>query len=104
MTGQYLINSLDTLNDVLKVLKINKKDQTGTYYVSFRTNTVPFGMGSTYASKVNIHRTNPGSTQTFFITALDKSQTFTDAKNGISITAIDTKLLNSASIKVTISP
>ena len=103
-TGQYIINSLDTLRDTLKVLKIVKKDQSGTYYVSYRTNTVPFGMGSPYANKINIHRTVPGDNHSYFITALGNSETFTDENNGIVITSATTSIKNSAIVNVAITP
>ncbi len=103
-TAGYKIYSLDITTNALQVLKINKKDQSGTYYVSYRTNTILFGMDDPYKNRVNIHRTVPGNTYSYFITSLGNSETFTDANNGISITAVATQLSNAARVDVSLAP
>lgn len=92
--SQYLVRSLDIVTDGLQVLKVNKQDGTGTYYVSYRSNHGPFGMIAPYSGKVNIHRISAGDTHTFFIKSLGASESFVDVANNITITAIETHLKN----------
>lgn len=103
-SAQFIINSLDSGEHALQTIKINKKNNTGTYYVSYRTNTEPFGMSSPYSGNVNIHYTLPGGDQhTYFVTAIGTGQTFVDSANGITISVLGSYLDCAAIVNVTIS-
>lgn len=85
-SGRFDLKSLDISSPGLQVLKINKKDQTGTYYISYRTDVVPFGMVSPYKNRVNIHRTAPFDAHSWYITSLGMNESFVDSLNNIKVT------------------
>lgn len=95
------IFSLDKNKNRLQIVRINRPDLQGMYYVSFRTAHGPFGMGTTYMNKVNIHHTLPSDEHSYFVTALSAGQTFNDTTNGIAINVIEI-LEGKAVIRLTI--
>ena len=102
-SGQFIINSLDVGDNALEVLTVNKKNNTGTYYISYRTNAAPFGMGAPYSGNVNIHYTNPGDNHSFFVTAIGPAQTFVDAANGVTISVLANFMDCASIVNVTLS-
>lgn len=101
-SGQYLIKSTDLNQNVLEVLRINKKDLSGIYYVSYRTNVAPFGMGDGYRGKVHVHRMAPDDKRTYLLARLGNSEKFVDAANGITITVLATQLDGAGKVKITL--
>jgi hypothetical protein len=82
------VHSLDALAH--QVLKIAKSDTNEYYYLSYRR---PLGfdanLSSTYCDRLNVHRyKGSGAVQTYFLDALLEGETFEDAVNGVTITAL----------------
>lgn len=100
--GQYTLKSIDLINNVLQVLKVKKKDNTGTYYISYRTNTVPFGMVNPYKAKIQIHLALPGNMHSYLITTLGQGEVFSDNANGVNVTALNTNINSSGIVNVTL--
>jgi hypothetical protein len=89
-SSQYRLHSLDQIQiqDGLQILKIKAKNSAATYYISYRTDTQPFGMGALYSGYVYVHYTLSGDGHSYLVTALAPTQSFVDAVNGITITAV----------------
>ena len=102
-SGQFIINSLDVGDNALEILRVNKKNNAGTYYISYRTNAAPFGMGAPYSGNVNIHYTNPGDNHSFFVTAIGPAQTFVDSANGVTISVLANFMGCASIVNVTLS-
>lgn len=106
-SDQFTINSLDLDGSNLQILKIYRKDNKGVYYISYRTQTEPFGMAPEYAGRVNIHRAaveGENDFHSYFIKALQEGETFADQENGISVTAINAHENNSSIVEVVVNP
>src|SRR3972149_5969971 len=88
--GTYIISRLeDDINPgEPQILKIFKADTNEYYYIGYRS---PIGydlnLGTNYKYKSNVHRWGGvGGTSTYFLSALDNNQSYTDQTNGITIT------------------
>lgn len=72
----------------VQVVKLPKADTNEYYYISYRRQIGTYPSVGDYANVVNIHRYQGyGKVRTAHITNLGKDDTFTDAENGITVTA-----------------
>lgn len=86
--GQFTLSPLDAGVDRTTILGLKiPKSTTENYYVSYRNDVGVFGSGTpNFAGKISIHKTIAGDARSFLVKVIGPGETFTDAKNNISVT------------------
>lgn len=73
-----------------QVIKFPKLDTNETYYIAYRKPLGSYPGKSAYSNRLTIHRYSSGAVQTKLVRYLIAGETFSDATNGISVTATAT--------------